>query len=380
MLPATNRGVGMHIGFPDVCLTPVGPAVVPIPYPNFALTAQAVPFSPVVKVSGVNALNIASKIPMTFGDDPGTAHPVFKQVGQYVMGNPIVNIDRLPGVNLLCPTTGNAMNNALGAVLVPSAVNVFYTFRNDVAEGPSDAADPYGGELHLDALQALAGEMRQAASTAVVGEALPGGVGYLRLPLFTMELPTLVHNAIRALEEGGARALILDIRNNPGGDLDAFLRLAADFLPRGAVLARLTDADGDEEVIRVTQEGPCALPLIVLVDRGTASAGELFAGCLKAHGRALLVGETTYGKGAAQKVGLAPDGSSAVYKTAVICVLPSGEAIDGAGITPDIEIPRKGAQLRAARLLASKIAEGPSGIDSLSDWDQLLEDMLADAP
>ena len=101
MLPASNKGVGMNSGFPDVCLTP--PVPLPVPYPNFALHAMAVPFSPVVKVTMMPALNMASKIPMTMGDELGIAHPMFKQMGAFTMGNPKIYIDKLPGINLLCP-------------------------------------------------------------------------------------------------------------------------------------------------------------------------------------------------------------------------------------------------------------------------------------
>src|SRR3954470_22036334 len=110
MLPASNRGAGMNMGFPDVCNTVVGPATVPIPYPNIAMNAQASPFSPNVKITMMSALNMASRIPMTSGDEAGTAHPMVKQAGAYTMGNPIVDINNMPAINLTCPTTGNNMN------------------------------------------------------------------------------------------------------------------------------------------------------------------------------------------------------------------------------------------------------------------------------
>ena len=101
MMPASNRGAGMNIGFPDVCLTPAAPAPIPVPYPNMAMNAQAASFSPTVKVTFMPALNMGSKIPMSTGDEGGTAHPMFKTVGAYTMGNPIVLVSKLPAVNLL---------------------------------------------------------------------------------------------------------------------------------------------------------------------------------------------------------------------------------------------------------------------------------------
>lgn len=349
MLPASNRGAGMNIGFPDVCNTPVGPAVVPIPYPNFALNAQAVPFSPVVRLTMVNALNLGSKIPMTFGDDPGVAHPTVKGTGQYTMGNPIVYVDNLPAINLLCPTTGNNMNDGMGAVMVPSATNVFYTLA-----GPA------------------AGTRLDAASLAALGEALTGplhgpgelvrkhgspAIGVLRVRVFSFELPTLVHNEIRRLAGEGMAALVLDLRGCPGGDLDACVRLAGDFLDRGLEIVRVLDADGDELVLRARHDDPCTLPLALLVDRRTASAAEVLAACLQAHGRCLVVGEATWGKGTAQRV--IPTDDGAFHATVGRCARPGGEPIDGAGVVPDVPADPEAAKAAAIHALRQSRRRSP---------------------
>ncbi|APR84293.1 carboxyl-terminal processing protease [Minicystis rosea] len=314
----------MNMGFPDVCMTPAGPAVVPVPYPNIAMNAQATPFSPVVKVSGMNALNMASKIPMTSGDEGGTAHPMFKQMGAYTMGNPIVSIDQMPAINLCCPTTGNNMNNALGAVLVPSAVNVFYCDR---ATGLAE-----GAALDAEALAAIPASLHDVAPIGAP-VLLPGGVALLAIARFTADLPARAHDAIRRIEARGGRALILDLRGAPGGELDAFLRLAGDFLPRGTTIATVVDGDGDETAHHATHDDPCTLPLVLLVDRATASAAELFAGCLQAHQRAVVVGERTYGKMTAQTIVSGPDGVR--YVTAARCRI---DASDAEAVTPDIDI------------------------------------------
>ena len=132
MMPSSNKGVGMNFGFPDICNTIVGPATVPLPYPNLALNTTASPFSPLVKLSMVPAINMGSMIPMTMGDEAGTAHPMVKGPGRYTFGNPIVYIDSLPGIHLLCPTMGNLVNNPLGMVLMPSITSVFFTRMREV--------------------------------------------------------------------------------------------------------------------------------------------------------------------------------------------------------------------------------------------------------
>ena len=320
----------MNLGFPDVCNTIVGPATVPIPYPNIAMNAQASPFSPTVKVTMMNALNLGSKIPMTSGDEAGTAHPMIKQTGAYTMGNPIVSINNLPAINLTCPTTGNNMNNAVGAVLVPSAVNVFYTYR---AEDIGASAR----EMGADDIEALHDSLTEGPPVSP-GVMLGGDLGYVAIVRFTFDLCARVYGTIRALEEQGMRSLVLDLRGNPGGEMDAFVRLAGDFLEPGSVIVTMTDGDGDLIVYRARQGDPYRFPLIVLVDRLTASAAELFAGCLQSHGRAVIVGETTYGKGVAQGLVPAVHGPGVVYASVASFTLPHGEQIHGVGVCPDVRV------------------------------------------
>lgn len=365
MLPASNRGVGMNIGFPDVCLTP--PVAAPIPYPNFGLNVLAAPFAVNVFLAMMPALNMASKIVMTMGDEPGVMGPWIKMMGAYIMGNPIVMIDGLPGINLLCPTTGNNMNDALGAVLVPSLTNVLFTQRlapplEPAQSAPLGRGDPFARTLSAEALRTLGD-----SPSPVRGEALPDGIGRVVVPLFTFELPTLVYNEIQALSSRGLRALILDLRGNPGGDLDAFVRLAGDFLDEGAIVARVTAADGDESALAAPRGTPYSFPLVVLVDGGTASAAELFAGCLKAHGRAVIVGEVTYGKGAVQRVMPGAGGAGVVYATVARCAPADGEPLDGVGVQPDVTIRRDDAadghgaddvQLNVARAVALALSAG----------------------
>ena len=127
------------------------------------------------------------------------------------------------------------------------------------------------------------------------------------------------------------------------------------------MIARLRDSDGDETVFSAKQGDPYTFPLIVLVNGGTASAGELFAGCMQAHRRAIVVGETTYGKGTVQKVVPAAGGAGIVYATVSSCAPEHGSALHGAGIQPDWHVAGEGltngllegdAQLHAAWTLA----------------------------
>lgn len=320
MLPAAHRGAGQNVCFPDVCLTPPAPGV-PVPYPNFGMHAMAVPFSPTVMICGLPALNLSAKIPITTGDEAGTLHRTIKGQGTFVAGSPTVMVDGLPAINLTAPTTGNAMNAPKGEHLIPNAVNVFYNLAG---------AGPAAGDVMCEVAEALADAPPPAARL------LPDGVGLVRVAVLAPDAPARVFAGVRRLEEaaGGLRALILDLRGCPGGELDAALRLAEDFLPRGAEIGAMVDADGDVTVRRARRDPAFELPVVALVDGGTASAAEVLAGSLQAHGRALLVGERTLGKGSVQSVVQGPEGLC--YATVGRCLLPGGAEIEGRGLTPDV--------------------------------------------
>jgi len=340
MLPASNRGAGMNLGFPDVCNTVVGPATVPIPYPNIAMNAQALGFSPIVKVSMVNALNMGSKIPMTSGDEAGAAHPTVKGAGAYTMGNPIVSIDKLPAITLTCPTTGNNMNNPVGAVLVPSAVNVLMCERVDAS-----GADLQHVAAALDA--------RSVTGFAMLGE----GVGSIRVPHCGSDVAVAVLDAAFRLASAGARALVLDLRGNPGGDLDATVALARALLPDGAVVAHLEDADGDVRTPRATGPAQCALPLVLVVDQATASSAELLAAALQANRRAVVVGARTFGKGWAWRIVVSPEGVPTMTPS-TRWTGPTGASIEGCGVEPDLVADPRGA-LAVAEAVAAELADAP---------------------
>lgn len=322
MLPAANRGAGQNLAFPDVCNTVVGPATVPVPYPNIALNAQATGFSTIVKVSMVNALNLASQIPMTSGDEAGAAHPTVKGAARYTMGNPIVMVEKMPGIMLTAMTTGNNMNANAGAVIVPSTANVLYT----CAAPGVDRADT---ARRLDAARVSVSEP-----------------GTLRISAIDFDTPTLVERHVRRLAPDGV--LTLDLRDNPGGRLDAALRLLDLFLPVDAPLCRVAEPDGDELLARARHDFELTLPLVVLVDENTGSAAELVAAVLSWHGRARVVGTATHGKASVQRYATDERGRSR-YVTAARWRLPDGSDIEGRGVLPSGPTPTRPGPHRTIR-------------------------------
>lgn len=332
MLPANNKGAGLSAGFPDVCLSPVFGL---FPFPNMHPNGMNFPFSFNVWFSMMAALHMAAFAIMTAGDQLGTLHPTFMGQGRYVFGNVRVFINFFPSTSLLCPRVGNNFNCFIGIQVLPSVTNVFITYNG----GSAAVARPAGAPLLAD-LDALVASLHPCGSASpVVDSAWIGpGVGYVRIRHFSLDVPARVHTAVRALEAEGLETLVLDLRDNPGGELTAFLELAGDFLEPGSVLGRAIDADGDETVYRSSHRDPCRAPLWILVDRGTASAAELFAGCLQWHGRALVAGERTYGKGTALKVAADPDDGRAVLAGAAMVLLPGGESIQATGVRPDVAL------------------------------------------
>ncbi len=132
--------------------------------------------------------------------------------------------------------------------------------------------------------------------------------------------------------------IILDLRNDPGGLLDAAETVLSNFLPKNTVVAQIRSRDGTRlEKTKYEPTVSASTPLIVLVNKGSASASEIVAGALQDHKRATVVGETTYGKGTVQNVVSFSDGSS-LKLTIAEWLTPKGRPIDGKGVEPDIAV------------------------------------------
>jgi carboxyl-terminal processing protease len=165
-------------------------------------------------------------------------------------------------------------------------------------------------------------------------------IGYIRIDSFTEKTSEEATTALQELLYTEAVAdLILDLRDNSGGLLDPTVATASQFLQEGNVLVEL-DRDGRERVFPVQDGGITTdVPLVVLVNGGTASAAEILAGALQDHDRGTLIGEPTFGKGSVQLIYDLSDGSS-LHVTSAVWLTPRGHRIEGQGLKPDIHIPR----------------------------------------
>ncbi len=167
---------------------------------------------------------------------------------------------------------------------------------------------------------------------------LPGGVAYVRIKDFQGNTTEDLARHLDDLAGRGARALVLDLRNNPGGLLDAAIDVSDLFLEQGVIVTTAGQGPAMRDVRRARDTGPgCDWPVVVLVNEGSASASEIVAGALKAHGRALVIGRRTFGKGSVQVLYDFHDGSALKLTTAQY-LTPGDVSIQGVGIVPAIEL------------------------------------------
>jgi carboxyl-terminal processing protease len=183
-------------------------------------------------------------------------------------------------------------------------------------------------------------------------------VGYIKQSFFSDRSAAEMHVALADLTAAGADRILLDLRNNPGGMVDAAVAIADIWLDQGPLLIE-RDADGSEKVFEAHPGGEATtVPLTVLVDSGTASAGEIVAGALQDHARAQLVGEKTYGKGSVQLVYTLSD-QSKLHVTHAQWFTPNRRQISGLGLTPDVVTDPGIDPIPQAVALLNKVAGQP---------------------
>jgi len=183
--------------------------------------------------------------------------------------------------------------------------------------------------------------VREIIKIQVVKSRLEGDVAYLRLTSFNEQSDPALRKAMQSLKQQAGdklRAVVLDLRNNPGGLLDQAVAISDDFLEQGEVVStRARHADESQRWNAKSGDIAGGLPMVVLINGGSASASEIVAGALQDHRRAVLLGTRSFGKGSVQTVIPLP-GSGAMRLTTARYYTPSGRSIQGLGITPDVEV------------------------------------------
>jgi carboxyl-terminal processing protease len=167
-------------------------------------------------------------------------------------------------------------------------------------------------------------------------EALDNGIGLITITEFNDNTYEFFKEAKQQFIDNGDTALILDLRGNPGGNLDTVVNIAQEILPQGLVVYT-EDKYGKREEYKCDGKKEMNVPIVVLVDGSSASASEILAGAIKDHNKGTLIGTTTFGKGIVQKLISLSDGT-AVKITVSKYYTPNGVNIHGTGIEPDIEV------------------------------------------
>ncbi|MCL6547788.1 MAG: S41 family peptidase [Alicyclobacillus sp.] len=183
---------------------------------------------------------------------------------------------------------------------------------------------------------------------------LPQRIGYVDISIVGSQTGSEFTRALRSLQKSGASRLILDLRGNPGGYLDQAVKVAGDLIPKGEVILYTQDRAGPKVPVRSPGPGS-TLPVVVLVDRNTASAAEVLAAALKDDRGAQIVGTRTYGKGTVQVTQTYPDGSALKY-TVSRWLTPAGQWVNKVGLKPTLSVSAAADDTRDPQLEAAERA------------------------
>ncbi len=191
-------------------------------------------------------------------------------------------------------------------------------------------------------------------------------IGYVKITRFMDKTYSELRDVVQDLLDKGVEAMILDLRDNPGGYLDQAVRVAGMFLDEGTIVS-VRDFEGNEEyykvsgseIVKINKFGTKVIArkdlsvsrdidLVVLANKGSASGSEIVIGALKDNGRAVVIGERTFGKGSVQS-GIPLSNGGLLYLTTAHYITPSGRDIHGQGIEPDIEVKMESGKGEEAR-------------------------------
>lgn len=167
------------------------------------------------------------------------------------------------------------------------------------------------------------------------------GIGYVKITKFNKSTVADFKKGIEAIaaKTGKIRGIIIDLRNNPGGDIESTVDLVRLFINDGVIVTLDNKLEDNKVVYKANATGVYDWPLAILVDKGTASASELFAGALQFHKKAILVGCQTFGKGVFQSL-IPLSNDAGLYITIGAYYLPDGTSVNGLGILPDVSLPK----------------------------------------
>jgi carboxyl-terminal processing protease len=263
----------------------------------------------------------------------------FGGIGVYIIQDP------RSGQFLVTPIEGNP---AIKAGVKPGDVILAVDGKPATHQKPDDVERAIRGPLGTVVSLTIQRHASKQTSTIQVTRAevrvpsvrakLENGIAYVRLADFGSSSAEEVRSAFLDAKKHGARGYILDLRNNGGGLLDAAVDISSLFIPQGPIVSTI-DRAGDRDVRSATGKTIDAKPLVVLVNKYTASASEITAGAVQDYRVGTLVGTKTFGKGVVQSLYTMPD-RGALKITTARYVTPKGRDIQHKGIVPDVSVPQ----------------------------------------
>jgi len=278
-----------------------------------------------------------------------TTQGKFGGVGLYISKSTIFDEDnpygRKPYVEVVSPIEGTPAYRAgihsgdyiykiNGETAKDLSTNDVSNLLRGEAGTPVDVTFLRGDNITFDVTLKRANIEIPTVKEAMIGD----DIGYLRIIQFTPFTAQRIEDALREFKKNKYRAMVIDLRGNPGGLLSSVVEIADYFFSDGVIVSTKSRIEGENEIYNA-KRGKIVdndIPITVLIDNGSASASEILTGALKDRERAVVIGQTSYGKGSVQTmVGL---GQSAIKLTMARYYTPSGVSIDKVGIEPDIEI------------------------------------------
>ena len=230
-------------------------------------------------------------------------------------GDKIIKIDGQP-------TKDMTLTEAVDKMRGPKGTNVTITIYRD------DFAQPKDFTITRDIIKIQ----------SVKSKVLDGDIGYVRISQFQEKTSDDLEKALKEFDEKKVKAVILDLRNDPGGLLNMAVDVSGEFLPSGKLVVYIKGRSGEKDEFFTNNTKPrTEIPMVVLVNEGSASASEIVAGALQDWGRAVILGTQTFGKGSVQTVIGLSDGSGLRLTTAKYYT-PKDRSIQNTGIKPDIEV------------------------------------------